>query len=836
MTNSEHSLKLSLLSNTPIEVTNHEFLEKIFEISSAVSLDNCKPICVSFNRSPADASPADWTGRAWQKVNEPKNADFNSYFSISVFHPDENGKYRRRKSQFAAQFVIAFDDVVAEEKKGVNKAQIPWSRIRLLPSWVLETSKGNYQVGYILEEPITDIREADTLSKSIIRKGLSDPGASGPTTRLMRLPFASNTKSNPPFKCQMRVWAPEKRYSLKQFTEAYGLNLSEARNAKAPLSGETKTVQFANDRNSVWEPKPTSNIVTELLNTKGLYKSKISSGKHDISCPWKEEHTNQIDSGACYWEPDEQHPIGSFKCQHAHCQERNISDLLEFLGVDPEDAYMKDRIFVYPGETNRIVEALEKILAGTGLFYQRGGRVVFLYSQKGYVTLTEVNIHDLLIEMSRLTRWLRYDGRAKRSIATDPVPKYLTALLENQRHNFLPVIEGVARQPLIREDGTINTAQGYDPKTQFYCSYNSEKFRIIEKPTKDDAKRSLEQLRYLLSEVQFETLCDESAALCAMLTAAVRIQLTFAPMFLIKAHQPGTGKGVLTELISLFATPVKPSPLAFPKDSSECEKLLLAELLKAPAVLNFDNITGDLYPHKYLCSALTSETLTGRVLGESRTITVGTKVLFLANGNNVSVVGDMTRRTVPINLNSKEEHPATRVFKNPNLLKQVSANREAYVSYALTIIAAWILAGKPMTQCQNLNSFEQWSEWCRQPLLWLGVPDPANNIFKAMADDPDRVHTGRVFDGIRREFGVIAFSVRDISERINKNFDSSVLREPLEDIGCYEGCSLDRKRLGWWLRKKEGWTVDGIRLNRIGVDAHTKQPKYQLSLNRQEKQ
>lgn len=163
----------------------------------------------------------------------------------------------------------------------------------------------------------------------------------------------------------------------------------------------------------------------------------------------------------------------------------------------------------------------------------------------------------------------------------------------------------------------------------------------------------------------------------------------------------------------------------------------------------------DLISTKY--SAITSETLTGRVLGESRTATVGTKTLILANGNNVAPIGDRTRRTIPINIDAKEEIPASRIFKNPKLLQQVRENREHYVSAALTIISSWITAGKPNTPCPNLNSFEEWSEWCRQPLLWLGLTDPVKKVFTAMDEDPERIQVGRVFNGIRREFGIAPF-------------------------------------------------------------------------------
>ncbi len=220
------------------------------------------------------------------------------------------------------------------------------------------------------------------------------------------------------------------------------------------------------------------------------------------------------------------------------------------------------------------------------------------------------------------------------------------------------------------------------------------------------------------------------------------------------------------------------------------------------------------------------------MLGESRTATVGTRTLFLANGNNVVPVGDMTRRTIPIHLDAKEEFPASRVFRNPNLISQVKRNREHYASCALTIISAWIKAGKPIAQCKALNSFAQWAELCRQSLMWLDMEDPAANVFSTMAEDPERVNTGRVFNGLVLAFRGGPFTTKDISQRINSSVDSAGLREPLEDVGCFDGYSINRGRLGWWLKKKVGWTIDGIRLNLVAVDAHTKQPKYQLSISK----
>ena len=200
----------------------------------------------------------------------------------------------------------------------------------------------------------------------------------------------------------------------------------------------------------------------------------------------------------------------------------------------------------------------------------------------------------------------------------------------------------------------------------------------------------------LLSEFSFKTEHDKAAALSGILTAAIRSTLRLAPMMHVSAHQIGSGKSFLCELLTLFATPEKSTPHSFPSDDDEMKKMLLAELLTAPAVIEFDNLTTDLIPHKSLCTVLTSENISGRILGQSKTAIVGTRALFLSSGNNVDPVRDMTRRTVTINLDPECETPATREFKK-NPVNDVAEKRGEFISAALTIIRAWIVAGKPIT-------------------------------------------------------------------------------------------------------------------------------------------
>ena len=70
--------------------------------------------------------------------------------------------------------------------------------------------------------------------------------------------------------------------------------------------------------------------------------------------------------GTAYFEPDDNWPIGGFKCLHGHCADRNIHDLLSFLGIEVNAARMKPTIHVMPGEIHRVVDAAERELAYRG--------------------------------------------------------------------------------------------------------------------------------------------------------------------------------------------------------------------------------------------------------------------------------------------------------------------------------------------------------------------------------------------------------------------------------------------------------------------------------------
>jgi hypothetical protein len=454
-----------------------------------------------------------------------------------------------------------------------------------------------------------------------------------------------------------------------------------------------------------------------------------SKGVHDVTCPWVDEHTDQTDSGAAYFEPSKKYKHGGFKCHHSHGGKYRIKEFLEFLNISFSEAKNLPLITVNPGDIPKIVESVELILADTHKFYVRGGSVVSLHRDENTSDL-EVRMAtraSLIRTVSLLSTWERKAFDSYK--VCDPPNKYMDLLMDGQDFLHLMNLKSIARQPFFRPSGGLVIDPGYDLESGVYCDFVKNSYSFNLSPQKQDAYNAVVELKKLLGEFSFAEGVDLITAISAIMTGVVRQSLRSAPLFHIKAPQIASGKSYLTDLIASFASPRLPSAYAYPTTDEECQKLLLAVLLNSPAVVVFDNLTTDLIPHNTMCSALTQEQLTGRILGSTKVATVGTQVLFLSSGNNVEPVQDMARRTVTIALDPKIETPATKVYVG-NPVKTVRNQREYFVGLVLTIVQAWIVAGKPMTNCKPVNGYEEWTSLVRQPLLWLEMEDPATRLFQ----------------------------------------------------------------------------------------------------------
>lgn len=279
-------------------ISNEEFIKGIF----GETLGSDRPIVVSYAGNPNTVGQKSWFGRPWVAGKTLLPDDFNNYVSFATFRPDNEGKYRRQKKYFMGLFAVMLDDI------GVK---VELDRITLKPSWKLETSPGNFQIGFILDEPITDPVKADSLLNSIIDVGLCDPGSNGACSRIGRLPVAINGKYNNandnPWQCQLREWHPERRYSVQEIVDGLQVELKDYSRQRQTLI-QKYAPQSNPYHNDIHIPRSAENPVITALKESGLYKQPLGDGKHDITCPWVHEHTDQVDHGTAYFEPNGSYP------------------------------------------------------------------------------------------------------------------------------------------------------------------------------------------------------------------------------------------------------------------------------------------------------------------------------------------------------------------------------------------------------------------------------------------------------------------------------------------------------------------------------------------------
>lgn len=292
--------------------SNQEFLSTLF--GEDAQWAHVTDFVYDPGKIPADRHLAAWKGDYFSRYSfKPVS---NQYFTISTFYADEKGVARRRKALYRATHVIVLDDV--REKLSIDQvSKLP------TPSWILETSKGSEQWGYILEQPCTDRHRVDNLLDGLVANGLApdgrDPGMKG-VTRYVRLPDGYNTKASrlingQPFKCQMLSWQPFHRTTLEALAAPFVVDLNAPRREQR-IDGAAAV-----------QDHPLLTI-PDLVHI----KEERSDGRFDITCPWVDEHTGEEDTGTAIF-TNSDGTIG-FKCHHGACQSRTGRDLLQFINTE----------------------------------------------------------------------------------------------------------------------------------------------------------------------------------------------------------------------------------------------------------------------------------------------------------------------------------------------------------------------------------------------------------------------------------------------------------------------------------------------------------------------
>jgi len=488
----------------------------------------------------------------------------------------------------------------------------------------------------------------------------------------------------------------------------------------------------------------------------------------------------------------------------------------------------KPTLIVQSGELVALADAAEEVLlkAETPLFQRGGmlGRIAQLpeLTQEhgieraaGTTIIKAVSAHWLLDCLGRLARFAKLK-RQDKPLYVDPPMALAQAMLSRVGSWRFKPLRGVLPGPSMRADGSILNTVGYDEAS---CYYLAEPLALLlpASPTKNDAARALALLTDLLREFPFESATDMAVALAMLLTPLARPAVGKIPLFCVNSPTRGSGKSTLVRLAATLATG-RPAPvIAATGSGDELEKRLTASLLAGDGLILLDNMNGELRSD-LLSQAVTEGTLAIRPLGVSDQIQIVSDAIWIANGNGLTIGGDLSRRALKCTLDPKLERPERRNFEG-DPVREAQLRRPELVAAGLTVLRAYHLHGRPgVNVLRPWAGFGHWSSLVRGALVWLGMPDPLDSADQLQADDPERELLGALLKEWHNQYGNREVTVREvISETGRSDMDREELSDLLKEIaGAGMTLGINARSLGRWLTSKNGKIVDGRYLKKAG--------------------
>ncbi|MCC7542371.1 MAG: bifunctional DNA primase/polymerase [Deltaproteobacteria bacterium] len=401
----------------------------------------------------------------------------------------------------------------------------------------------------------------------------------------------------------------------------------------------------------------------------------------------------------------------------------------------------------------------------------------------------------------------------------------------NLRH-----LEAIVECPVLRPDGSVLATKGYDATTGLFL-LDDRMPPVPEAPTRAQVLAAVELLCEVVCDFIFESSAHLAAWVASVLTPIARFAFRGpSPLFLIDATTPGTGKGLLADVVGLIALARPPARSKFAEEDDEMDKRILSWAMAGERVILLDNVNTTMGGASFE-NALTATAYGGRVLGGNTSWTGPLVVTWYATGNNVSISDDMHRRVCHVRLLSKVERPEERTdFKHFPLMPYVRAKRAELLCAALTILRGYHVAGRPSQGLDGWNTYEDWGALVREAVVWAGLDDPGKTRpgLRASADSRGATHA-RLFEGwarLQERLKEPAISAKRAIEVLfpegSPPADFAGLRESVEELcRLKSGQVPSSTRVGQALKKLRGRVVAGLVLSSV-YESHEKILQWQV--------
>jgi hypothetical protein len=415
------------------------------------------------------------------------------------------------------------------------------------------------------------------------------------------------------------------------------------------------------------------------------------------------------------------------------------------------------------------------------------------------IPLTQGHVQDFAERHFTIVRFWRNPKTVEvKELPADLPPAMATRLIEARLDGLRP-LRGIAYTPILRPDGAIYAAPGYDPDSELWLT-DPPAFMLPERPSETDARGYYATLLELLDEHPFDTEQDKVAGVALLMTPALRASMERAPLLIADAPYGRTGKDYLCGTASLIATARTPVVVSLGDNRDEQQKRMGHALLLGAPVVVLTNINGTLRSDElaaYLSEGGTTTRAYGTVGGAKFAPNGNT---IMANGNNIEPGGDLPERHIGARQDARMEYPGERTFKHdPH--RDVLADRSKYLA-AIFGLARYALRGvvdHRSLGLGGLGGFDEFNRMIRAPLFALTGLDPAwrarQQINSARQERPERA----LIDALATLFEAgMPFSSKDIARELKKHAVLDGEDDPWDPLRCKQ------QELGYRLRNAKG--------------------------------
>lgn len=394
-------------------------------------------------------------------------------------------------------------------------------------------------------------------------------------------------------------------------------------------------------------------------------------------------------------------------------------------------------------------------------------------------------------------------------------------------------LRGVVHAPIIRSDGSIVEQPGYDVQSKILYMPPPDLVvpPVPADPTPEQIGQALELLGEMIQGFPFVTVHDRAAYLGALLTPLLR-ELAPSPykMIAINAHQAGSGKTLLATLARIIHGGVMRAEM--PEDDAELRKQVTTILdTTTGPVVHIDNVTGVLRSST-LAGLLTSPVWDDRKLGVNELARCINDRLWIITGNNVTLGGDLVRRTVWVAIDPGMPDPQNRTdFAINDLENWTREHRGELLHALLTLVRAWVAAGRP-GDAKTSDGYSGWLRAVNGILAVAGVDGrfdaPEARQQGEGAEDAD---WSEFLAAVHASFGEVPFTVRDLVNKISSVTTLSIdgtatvagvpldaLPAELAEKASRSGVSMIGKTLGRWLANRAGRWAGGRMVEKSHLD------------------